>query len=350
MLRILILSILPVIVTVASPRPIQWQLPTENRHLLSGEPEKFYMYVDRYFEGEKSTPWEGGSWGVVRSPVRVGEQVKYLRFHEGIDIAPVKRDKAGNPLDLIMSIADGRVVYVCDTSKRSNYGMYIVVEHPIHNDGSTVYSLYAHLAEATVKAGDPVKKGSVLGRMGYTGAGINRTRAHVHLELGLLLNKRFDGWYQVHGSGLNKHGLYHGFNLIGMDVARFLTESHKNPNLTVTEFVRKSPAYFKVTVPRPDKFDFAERHPWLIYGDINSPGPSVEIAFTGTGLPTGIAVSQRKVNKPTVTAVKKSGSAHRYPTRGLLSGSGDSASLTSSGRKLVALVTGDFPDPTPKPE
>ena len=28
---------------------IDLQLPTENHHLFSGNPEKFFMYVDRYF-------------------------------------------------------------------------------------------------------------------------------------------------------------------------------------------------------------------------------------------------------------------------------------------------------------
>ena len=63
-------------------------LPTENQHLFSGEPEKFYMYVDRYFDNEHTQPWEGGSYGYVRTSMRVGDQVIQTKFHEGIDIAP----------------------------------------------------------------------------------------------------------------------------------------------------------------------------------------------------------------------------------------------------------------------
>ena len=57
---------------------VELQLPTENHHLFTGEPEKFYMYVDRTFEGETSKPWEGGSFGfgtpeaIVQGAARAG--------------------------------------------------------------------------------------------------------------------------------------------------------------------------------------------------------------------------------------------------------------------------------------
>ena len=347
MFRTLILAtLLPAICAAETSR---FQLPTENQHLFSGQLEKFYMYVDRTFEGVTSKPWEGGSFGLVRNPLRTSTGVEYLRLHEGIDIAPVKRDKAGNPLDLVMSITDGTVVHLNDSAGRSNYGRYIVVAHPVDGSGSVVHSLYAHLAKATVKPGDVVKRGSVLGRMGYTGVGLNRTRAHVHLELGLLMSPRFNGWIQSYGGGTNHHGNYNGMNLIGMDVARFLTEQRANPSLTVPQFVRKSPAYFKVTIPRDDSLEFASLHPWLAYGDLEKPGPSWEISLTSTGLPTGITVSQRKVSAPIVSAVRDSGGPHRYQTRGLLSGEGSTATLSRSGRKLIALLAGGFPDPRPAP-
>ncbi|MGB1130020.1 MAG: M23 family metallopeptidase [Haloferula sp.] len=340
MFRSILFLLLAPMVATAAPTPFQF--PTENRHLLTGEPEKFYMYVDRTFEGKRSTPWQGGAWGLVRTPIRVGEKIHYMRFHEGIDISPIKRDKAGNPLDLIMSVADGTVVHVSDVSGRSNYGRYIVVAHPINPAGDLVHSLYAHLAKCSVKRGDRVKKGSVLGQMGYTGRGLNRTRAHLHLEIGLMMSNNFEGWFKRYSGGTNYHANYNGMNLIGIDVPRFLLEQNKNPSLDITDFIRKSPAYFKVTVPRKGAFEFAKRHPWLVYGDLSTSSPSWEISFTAMGLPTGIAVSQRKVSAPIVSAVQKSGEPHRYMTRGLLSGEGTSASLSTNGKKLVALITGDF--------
>src|SRR5690606_27998289 len=192
------------------------RLPTENHHRFTGEPEKFYMYVDRTFEGETSKPWEGGSFGFVRTPARLAGEVVMLKFHEGIDIAPIKRDKAGNPLDLVSSIADGRVVHVSPLAGRSNYGKYAVVEHAW--EGSLIYSLYAHLAEITVQPGDIVKAGSVLGQMRYTGAGLNRPRSHLHLELAFLMSTRYEDWHKARGGGVNYHGLFNGMNLSGTDV------------------------------------------------------------------------------------------------------------------------------------
>ena len=44
-------------------------LPTANNALYTGEYEKFYQFVERDFQGVKSTPWEGGQYGFVRDPV-----------------------------------------------------------------------------------------------------------------------------------------------------------------------------------------------------------------------------------------------------------------------------------------
>ena len=120
------------------------QLPTENHHLFTNEPERFYMHVDRIFEGQVSKPWQGGSFGLVRNAFRFENEVLLTKFHEGIDIAPIKRDREGNPLDLITSISAGRVVHISPLAGRSNYGKYVVVEHDWEN--TAVYSLYAHLA------------------------------------------------------------------------------------------------------------------------------------------------------------------------------------------------------------
>ncbi len=135
-------------------------------------------------KGKPANPGRAGTFGFVRNAMRIEDQVIYTKFHEGIDIAPVNRDSAGNPLDPVSSIADGQVVHTSPIAGRSNYGKYVVVEHNWEN--SAVYSLYAHLAEITCNPGDPVKAGTVLGRMGYTGVGLNRTRAHFHLELAML--------------------------------------------------------------------------------------------------------------------------------------------------------------------
>lgn len=320
---------------------IDLRLPTENHHLLSGEPDKFYMYVDRNFEGETSKPWEGGSFGYVRSPIRVGEHVVMSRFHEGIDIAPVKRDKAGNPLDLVMSISDGKVVHTSPVAGRSNYGRYVVVEH--NWDNSKVLSLYAHLAEITAQIGDTVKAGSVLGRMGYTGAGLNRTRAHVHLEIGLMMSPHYDGWHKQNFGSANYHGNYNGMNIAGVDVASFFLEHQKNPGLSFSRFVLSRPMQFKVTIPATDKVpEFLARYPWMKRGDMSG-AVSWEVGFAATGHAISFQPSMREVSSPIVTHLRPSDIPQRWLTRGLLRGEGNQASLSSGGERMVELVMDDFP-------
>jgi murein DD-endopeptidase MepM/ murein hydrolase activator NlpD len=322
---------------------IDVRLPTDNHHLFTGQPERFYMYVDRTFEGVTSQPWQGGSFGYVRNAMRFNGEVLLTKFHEGIDIAPARRDRAGNPLDLVSSIADGRVVHVSPLAGRSNYGKYVVVEHLWEN--SAIYSLYAHLAEITCQPGDPVRAGSVLGRMGYTGAGINRTRAHLHLELAMLMSRRYEDWHKAFGGGVNHHGPYNGMNLAGVDVAGFFLEHRKDPTLGFSRFVAGTPVYFKVTVPNRGTPDFLDRHPWMARGNASAAGSSWEISFSATGQPVAFTPSPRKVAAPLVTSIRPSDVPHRYLTRNLVTGQGNRASLTESGRKLVALITGDFPVP-----
>ncbi len=327
-----------------SAQPIDLRLPTENEHLFSGEPERFYMYVDRIFEGEVTKPWEGGAFGFVRTPLRVGQEVVMTKFHEGIDIAPVKRDRAGNPLDLVMSIAEGTVVYTSAVAGRSNYGKYVVVEHDWED--SKIYSLYAHLAEITAEVGEPVKAGSVLGRMGYTGAGLNRTRAHLHLELGFLSSLNYAGWHHQNFGSANYHGVFNGMNLAGVDVAAFFQAHRENSELSFSEFVLNRPVQFKVTVPGGQEPEFLTRHPWMKRGDAEA-AVSWEIGFAATGHVISLAPSTRLVTAPVVSHIRPSELPQRLLTRGLLTGEGKSVKLSRSGEQLVSLIMDSFPAPAP---
>jgi murein DD-endopeptidase MepM/ murein hydrolase activator NlpD len=329
-----------ILAAVSSAAPIDLRLPTENRHLFTGSPERFYMYVDRTFEGEQTQPWEGGAYGYVRTPIRVNGEVVMTRLHEGIDIAPIKRDRAGNPLDLVMSIADGTVVHTSKVAGQSNYGKYIVVEHVW--EGAAVVSLYAHLAEITCQPGDRVKAGAVLGRMGYTGVGLNRTRAHLHLEIGFVLHTRYEDWHKAGGLSQNHHGIYNGMNIAGADVAGFLLAHHENPGIRFSEFIASQPVHFKVAIPGGETPEFVARHPWIRRPGVTNPS-SWEIHFTATGLPVGFAPSDRQVAGPVVTAIRPSrGIPHRHLTRDLVTGEGETATLGNGGRRLIALVAGDF--------
>src|SRR6059058_4784218 len=194
-------------------------LPTDNDSLFSGGGAAFYQYIERDYNGVKSTPWEGGQYGFVRDPKSTGGSVVYTRFHEGIDIRSIHRDANGEPLDEVRAIADGQVVHVSLVAGYSNYGKYVVIEH--RWDGSNYYSLYGHLSSIAVQPGEPVRRAQRIGVMGYTGTGINRERAHLHLELCLMFSRQFEAWYNTFfRTDPNRHGLYNGMNLAGLDVAR----------------------------------------------------------------------------------------------------------------------------------
>ncbi len=317
-----------------------FRLPTENEHIFTGPPENFYMYVDRNFEGQLSKPWEGGKFGFVRTPLRVNGQVLLTKFHEGIDIKPLQRDKAGNPLDPVKVVSDGTVVHISPLAGRSNYGKYVVVEH--RWDNSSVYSLYAHLSTISVKPGDAVKSGDTLGILGFTGDGIDRTRAHVHLELCCLLSERFDDWNKANGGGVNYQGNFNGMNLSGVDVSEFYLERKKRPDLTFPQFVASIPTYFKVAVPASTDMEFIKRYPWIVQGDPEG-AVSWEISFSATGHPIAFVPGSRPVVAPIITGVRPSSVPHRYLTRNLVIGEGNQASLSANGLKLVSLVTGAFP-------
>ncbi len=109
--------------------PLGLVLPTDNDAIFSPDPSGFYMYTDRNFEGVLTKPWSGGGYGFTRDQKRTAAGIILTRLHEGVDIRPVKRDAAGEPLDEVRSIADGTVVYVNGSASRSNYGRYIVVHH-----------------------------------------------------------------------------------------------------------------------------------------------------------------------------------------------------------------------------
>lgn len=319
---------------------IDLRLPTANHHLLSGEPEQFFMYVDRDFEGQKTKPWEGGSYGLVRNALRIGDQVIYTKFHEGIDILPLNRDKAGNPLDIVSSIADGRVVHTSPVAGHSNYGKYVVVEHTWEN--SCFYSLYAHLAEITCNPGDEVPAGTPLGRMGFTGTGINRERAHVHLEITMMLSRHFDEWHKGSAGSPNSHGLFHGYNLQGFDPARLFTEHQANPELRISDHIASIPVHFKVTVPAKGTPDFVTRYPWICHGSAEG-AVSWEISFSADGVPIAFTPTMRRVNAPLVSWIQPSAIPQRYLTHNLVTGQTENAALTTSGKQLITLLTDDFP-------
>ena len=320
---------------------LELSLPTENRAIFGPDPSRFYMYTNRSFEGRRSKPWQGGKFGYVRTPKRTTAGVLFTQFHEGIDIRPSTRDRNNNPLDPVRSIAAGRVVHVSSLAGASNYGRYIVIEHDWGY--GKFYSLYAHLAAVSCRSGQAVRPGTAIGKLGYSGAGIDRTRSHLHLELNMMISPRFAQWYRQHFTSPNRHGPYNGLNLVGLDIAGLYLSHQRNPSITIPQFMSGMQVYWKVLIANKGTPELLKLYPWLARNMADADAnPSWEISLSSSGVPLGVAPSTRSVKSPTLSWVTYSATPHAWNTRSRLSGSKDSATLTASGRRYIQQISGHF--------
>jgi len=316
-------------------------LPTDNDAIFHGGGPDFYQYIERDYRGEKSTPWQGGQYGFVRDPEETSSGIVYTRFHEGIDIRCLHRDENGEPLDEIRAIADGKVVYANPVPGYSNYGKYIVIEH--RWEGSPYFSLYGHLSKIDVRSGDTVHRGQHIAVMGYTGTGINRERAHLHLELNLILTHKFQEWYDAfHQDDPNHHGIYNGINLVGLDIARLYLELREKPALTIPEFFNQEEIFYRVAIPKSRHFELPTLYPWMVRGGETTEPRSWIVSFARSGLPLRIEPSDRKVKQPEIVSVKPSRLNSSYLTNGIATGPTSHAQLTDYGQQMLRLLI--YPD------
>lgn len=121
--------------------------------------------------------------GVHRLTLDFGNTYSNGSFHKGLDlIADNTGDNDG--YDYIVAIADGKVTacanniqgVIKDTGTKG-MGNYVYIQH---DDGYR--SRYQHMkyGSVTVKVGDKVKKGQVIGYLGNTG---NSTGRHLHFDI-----------------------------------------------------------------------------------------------------------------------------------------------------------------------
>lgn len=87
------------------------------------------------------------------------------RQHKGLDIAAAVGTK-------IVASADGKVVFA---DRDGAYGLCVEIDH-----GNGIKTRYAHMSKISVKVGNTIKRGGLVGLVGNTG---RSTGAHLHYEV-----------------------------------------------------------------------------------------------------------------------------------------------------------------------
>jgi murein DD-endopeptidase MepM/ murein hydrolase activator NlpD len=210
------------------------------------------------------------------------------KFHEGIDIKCIQRDKNGDPSDPVSAAMDGQVMYINAVAGNGDYGRYIVLEHP-HAD-VPVYTLYAHLSAIApgLKAGQTVTAGQTIATLGHSGTeDIPLARAHLHFEIGLRLSDDFQYFYDAEKlPGKNAHGNYNGINLLGSDPQAFFEQVRTGKFKGFADLIRDIPTAFTLRVTTTRIPDFALRYPALLTKPVTLAGVAGwDIAFTWYGMP-----------------------------------------------------------------
>jgi len=242
--------------------------------------------------------FEGASWDEVVQPTAAGTTVSALfgcvrnggaRFHEGLDLKPIGRDRKHEATDGVFAAMPGRVMHINPHAGNSSYGRYVVLEHT--GADVPVYTLYAHLAdiEAGLKTGQGVTGGQRLGTMGRSAGGysIPRQRAHLHFEIGLRKSNAFDDWYRRAGyTGKNLHGNFNGINLTGADPIDFWETVRAGRFDNFRDYFHGLPTAFTLRVGTETVPEFINRYPRLLTKPVPTTGlAGWDIEYTWYGLP-----------------------------------------------------------------
>jgi len=273
------LLLLPLLLCFAQSLPAKYGTdlvwPTPNTAFL----EK--LDPEAYLQATTSGRIESGDWGCSRNDGN--------RFHEGVDLKAIRKSSDGAILDPIGAIADGVVAHVNRDASDSNYGNYVVISH--NDRGLEWCSLYAHLSsvESKLKTGQKIKAGQKLGVMGNTSSSIQipKTNSHLHFEIALRLNSKFDVWYRQQAFDTpNKHHSWNGMNLQGVNPFEFYNFFLDQPEQPFFAYFLKEPVSFEVLVHFDSRPDFLYRNPVFLRG---KPAPEkgswYHIGFTWYGLP-----------------------------------------------------------------
>ncbi|MGI9307252.1 MAG: M23 family metallopeptidase [Gammaproteobacteria bacterium] len=110
-------------------------------------------------------PLRGANWLTSRFGTRRDPLTGRRAFHAGYDYAA----RRGSP---VLAGASGIVDYA---GRLGNYGKAVRISH-----GEGISTLYGHLHAFSVKSGDYVRRGEVIGKVGNTG---RSTGSHLHYEV-----------------------------------------------------------------------------------------------------------------------------------------------------------------------
>ncbi|HVU33291.1 MAG TPA: M23 family metallopeptidase [Opitutaceae bacterium] len=261
-------------VAASATERLQLVWPTPNRAWAEGKP------LGAYVQDTGLGNPESGTFGGVRTDGR--------QFHEGIDMKCVERDRHGEPLDHIFAAMDGVVRHINAVAGASNYGRYIVLEHP--EQSPAVYTLYAHLARIApgLRVGERVGRGQMIGIMGHSSdRPIPRVRAHMHFEIGVLVTRDFQRWYDWKRFGSrNEQGIWNGMNLMGIDPLAVFNEWRAGRIATMQDVFAHMVPEVRLRIATRRVPDFVERYPSLLTKPLPmGPVSGWEISCNWTGLP-----------------------------------------------------------------
>ena len=314
-------------------KPKRWfQFPTDNHYLLQENAE------DQFFAPTTTArPWSSGSFGCVRN--------SGTRLHEGIDIHSIKRDEDEEPMDPVRAATSGKIVHINRNIAASNYGKYVVVAHEMN--GVQFYTLYAHLRTVLegLEIGRNVDSGDelgVLGRTTNTSSGIASWRAHLHFEIGVQINSRFNGWFKSwYRDGNNLHGSWNGLNLLGLDAADILKRDHAG-NFELGEYLMSLPVLCRVRVNR-QKLDWLDRYPKLINDGseaTNAPHAwDLDLSFSGIPIrATPVRDPDLKLAANYMILNVDADVRRQHPCSGLVFQKGQKWVFTSKGQRQMDLL------------
>lgn len=312
-----------------------FQLPTGNRALF--EPNG----AEKFFVGTVGKPWTSGTFGCVRNDG--------WKVHEGLDIRCLQRDRLGEPTDPVLATADGTVAYSSPKPSLSNYGNYLVLRHVV--EALEIYSLYAHVREIRpgLKVGQTVKAGELIATMGRTTntrEGISKDRAHLHFELNLIYNERFEGWYRkTFPKQRNDHGSWNGQNFVGLDPRLILLEQRaQGPTFSLLPHVRRQTELCRVVV-RATGFPWLKRYPQLVKPNPRAEKEGIagyEIALNFNALPFELiprAASELKGSSKFQLRSVNETEQKKNPGRKLIAQRNGRWELTSHGIHTLELLT-----------